>query len=181
MDLRIPLRSFEELHVCSVTPMFVPTDYNRYRRALDTLGLREGATLADAKAAYRTLAKAWHPDRFANAPQERAGAEEQMKRINEAYGWLSENPRVFHIDWAAEQQEAHAAGAADAGGYREETVPVRPEKKGWGCGWSLGAFIGIRILVTLFEDGQYALGMVLIVLVFVAVLLARNSGGGAQS
>lgn len=161
--------------------MFVPTDYNRYRRALDTLGLREGATLADAKAAYRTLAKAWHPDRFANAPQERAGAEEQMKRINEAYGWLSENPRVFDIDRHAEQQWAEAAGAAAAGGYGEETLDVRPEKKGWGCGWSLAVFIGIRILVTLFEDGQYDLAIVLIILVFLAVLLTRNSGQGAQS
>ncbi len=161
--------------------MFIPTDYTRYRSSLDTLGLREGATFADAKAAYRALAKKWHPDRFANVPREREQAEERMKRINEAYGWLSENPRVFDIDRHAEQPWAEAAGAAAAGGYGEETLDVRPEKKGWGCGWSLAVFIGIRILVTLFEDGQYALGMVLIILVFLAFLLTRNSGQGAQS
>lgn len=161
--------------------MFIPTDYTRYRSSLDTLGLREGATFADAKAAYRALVKKWHPDRFANAPRERERAEERMKRINEAYGWLSANPRVFDIDWQAEQPWAEAAGAAAAGDYGEEPLHVRTEKKGWGCGWSLAVFIGIRILAELFEGGEYGLAIVLIILVFLAFLLTRNSGQEAQS
>lgn len=45
------------------------------------LGLREGAAFADVKAAYRRLARRYHPDANANNPQ----AKEKFIQVTEAY------------------------------------------------------------------------------------------------
>jgi hypothetical protein len=53
------------------------------------LGLQPGASPAAITAAYRRLAKRYHPDRaMAQAPPQRAAAEAQMKAINAAYAQL---------------------------------------------------------------------------------------------
>jgi hypothetical protein len=49
------------------------------------LGLTSGATLADVKKAYRTLARQHHPDRNNADP----GAADRFRRITEAYEYLS--------------------------------------------------------------------------------------------
>jgi hypothetical protein len=50
------------------------------------LGLGEGYTADELKAAYRDCAAKFHPDRYVNASEgERRRAEEMMKNINEAY------------------------------------------------------------------------------------------------
>ena len=48
------------------------------------LGVPEGAGIDEIRAAYRTLARRWHPDRFQEGP-ERAWAEQKMIDINRAY------------------------------------------------------------------------------------------------
>lgn len=57
--------------------------------ALLVLGLAQGATDAEIKDAYRTLAKVWHPDRFQNDQNLRLKAEEKLKEINSAYQLLT--------------------------------------------------------------------------------------------
>ena len=55
-------------------------------RAYETLDLAPGASIEDVKAAYRDLAKVWHPDRYYHEPprlQERA--ERMLKQITAAY------------------------------------------------------------------------------------------------
>jgi hypothetical protein len=52
------------------------------------LGLGAGASAEEIKAAYRDLAKVWHPDRFSHDPRLQQKAQEQLKEINEAYGRL---------------------------------------------------------------------------------------------
>ena len=52
---------------------------------LRVLGLGPGASAQEIKAAYRDLAKVWHPDRFAHDPRLQQKAQEQLKEINEAY------------------------------------------------------------------------------------------------
>ena len=49
------------------------------------LGLKPGASQEDIKQAYRQMAKAWHPDRFATELHLKEEAEEKIKLINEAY------------------------------------------------------------------------------------------------
>ena len=61
------------------------------RRHLKTLGLEPGASAAEIKQAYRELARVWHPDRFANAPQLRDVAQAKMAEINTAYHSLKSN------------------------------------------------------------------------------------------
>lgn len=61
----------------------------------ERLNLKIGASIAEVKAAYRTLAKRWHPDQFSDLEQKKQ-AEEELKKINDAYqkikAFLAENP-----------------------------------------------------------------------------------------
>ncbi len=52
------------------------------------LGVNPGASEEEIKHAYRTLAKKWHPDQYANTPQYDV-AMEKMKEINTAYDALT--------------------------------------------------------------------------------------------
>ena len=52
--------------------------------AYQVLNLPSTASYAEVKAAYRSLARRWHPDRFAEGP-ERDWANEKMAEINAAY------------------------------------------------------------------------------------------------
>ena len=49
------------------------------------LGVSLAASPATIKAAYRELAKLWHPDLYVNDPELKARAEEEIKEINQAY------------------------------------------------------------------------------------------------
>jgi COMPASS component SWD3 len=66
--------------------MEVKPDYANYYGAL---GLEPECTMEELKAAYRDLAKVWHPDRFAHDPRLQNKAQEKLKEINEAYEQLS--------------------------------------------------------------------------------------------
>ncbi len=65
-------------------------------RCYEILGLKVGALPAEVKQAYRELAKLWHPDRFSD-PQQKLRAEEQIKKINQAYQALKfHQPEPFN-------------------------------------------------------------------------------------
>ncbi|MEB3356361.1 MAG: DnaJ domain-containing protein [Synechococcales bacterium] len=61
------------------------TDLHSYYKILE---LEPGSSPAEIKRAYRTLVKCWHPDCFPGDPQKQREAEEQIKRLNEAYNLL---------------------------------------------------------------------------------------------
>jgi len=54
-------------------------------RALRVLGLPPGAGADEIRAAWRDLAKVWHPDRFPHDERLRRKAGENLQRINEAH------------------------------------------------------------------------------------------------
>ena len=56
--------------------------------ALRTLGLEEGASEADIKAAYRETVQILHPDKFASNKKLQDRATEQFKHLQEAYDYL---------------------------------------------------------------------------------------------
>lgn len=58
------------------------------KRACDILGIGVEATHRDVRRAYRMQVRRWHPDRFGNDPAGQQRAEELLKEINEAYGFL---------------------------------------------------------------------------------------------
>lgn len=59
--------------------------YDERVRCLELLGMKPGASVQEIKAAYRDLAKVWHPDRFAHDPRLQEKAQDKLKEINEAY------------------------------------------------------------------------------------------------
>lgn len=79
----------------------------------EVLGLQKGASDAEIKKAYRTLAKKYHPDMNKDA-----GAEDKFKEINEAYEVLSDPQKKSTYD-----QFGHAgmdgAGGFSGGGFED--------------------------------------------------------------
>lgn len=53
----------------------------------EVLGVRQGATEAEIKAAYKELVKKYHPDKYQNNPLADL-AEEKLQEVNEAYDTL---------------------------------------------------------------------------------------------
>ncbi|MBW1722918.1 MAG: J domain-containing protein [Deltaproteobacteria bacterium] len=85
-------------------------------KCYETLGLKEKATLADVKDAYRDLVSVWHPDRFSDNPRLRRKAEEKLKEINSAYERL-----VFHLEGKCKSSFLKEGGNA---GNRSTTEAV---------------------------------------------------------
>jgi WD40 repeat protein len=59
-----------------------------------TLGLALTASPEEIKQAYLSLAKVWHPDRFLHDPILRAKAEQEIKKINQAYQAIKDSKGV---------------------------------------------------------------------------------------
>lgn len=69
------------------------TQTNSQKHHYDVLGIREGASQAEIKKAYRDACKQHHPDKVHHlGPEFRRIAEEKMQAINKAYNALSKTP-----------------------------------------------------------------------------------------
>ncbi len=77
------------------------------------LGVPPTATQEEIRTAYRALAKAFHPDRFAER-RAKARAEAQLKAINAAYGVLGDPERRRQYDAARVARPAPAPPLWDA-------------------------------------------------------------------
>ncbi len=89
----------------------------------EVLGVPKDADEKTIKAAFRKLARKYHPDVSAN----KAEAEEKFKEINEAYEVLSDKDKrakydQFGADWQQAQQSGHA-GDFDWGRYSAGQQP----------------------------------------------------------
>jgi hypothetical protein len=65
-----------------------PKSRRSVTRCYRVLGLPPGASEADIKKSYRDLAQVWHPDRFAHDPRLQKKAQDNLKRINDAFQTL---------------------------------------------------------------------------------------------
>ncbi len=75
-----------------------------------TLELPLNSSKADVKAAYRSLARKYHPDRFTGDPDRLKASEDRLKTINEAYAFLktydppAQKPRTTTIKFNVKVQ-----------------------------------------------------------------------------
>ncbi|NPV89295.1 MAG: J domain-containing protein [Firmicutes bacterium] len=67
-----------------------------YQDYYEILGVKRDASESDIKAAYRKLARKWHPD--LHTDKKKAEAEEKFKKINEAYEVLSDPEKRSKYD-----------------------------------------------------------------------------------
>jgi DnaJ-domain-containing protein 1 len=62
-----------------------PTALSPEEAHYKALELPKGSDFEKIKAAYRSLVKVYHPDKFENDPEKKAYAQEVTRQINEAY------------------------------------------------------------------------------------------------
>lgn len=115
-------------------------------RCLELLGLKPGASAQEIKAAYRDLAKVWHPDRFAHDARLQEKAQNKLKEINEAYEALTTG--VFNRNRSAPPRSNESTGAhaqspspSNAGGKHVWTTLALIA-----CLVTVGFFIAPRLL-----------------------------------
>ena len=103
----------------------------------EVLGVEPGADEETVKKAYRTLAKKYHPDRYANSPMQETAAE-KMKQINEAYDMITKGLTSHNTNNTGGYNTNN-----NTGGYQYNFTP---------------SFQTVRVLISM---GQYdvALGM----------------------
>lgn len=112
------------------------------------LGLDRTATDEQVRAAYRDLAKAFHPDRFASAPDAvRTHANRTMAEINEAYRTLGDPRRRAAYDGEQETDRLRPDdGATEPPPARHEPPPRRPphEEECFLCGSTPAVPVSLR-------------------------------------
>jgi curved DNA-binding protein CbpA len=98
------------------------------------LGVAETASADEIKARFRFLSQAYHPDKFP-APAHKQSAEEEFKRINQAYQVLSDSAQRARYDatraTAAPRSpkpapQRPASSAAPEPGYQRRDAPSPP-------------------------------------------------------
>jgi molecular chaperone DnaJ len=95
----------------------------------EILGVARNASSDEIKAAFRKLARQYHPD-----VNKEDGAEEKFKEINEAYGVLSDSEKRARYDRFGKE------GLGNTGGFRDYTVDFTDifEELFGGFGFSTG-------------------------------------------
>ena len=92
----------------------MPVQYKDYYQ---TLGVAKNASAKEIKAAYRKLARQWHPDVHTTKKKE---AEEKFKEISEAYEVLSDPEKRKTYDTLGSDWQQRAREAAGRQGYQYE-------------------------------------------------------------
>ena len=135
--------------------------------AFQTLGISEDASPQQIKQAWRDMLAVWHPDKHMGNERLRRKAEEQSKRINEAYDRIqtgnfkssnrpqSESPpyedfrqahRQAYEDYIRREEEAKAREQKESPPKREEAKVKQKKTSGWVKFWIILIFFKFLIL-----------------------------------
>jgi len=97
----------------------MPGDKDYYQ----ILGIKRSATPKELKESYLYLVNVLHPDRMTNMPERiRIQAEEDLKKVNEAYGVLSDPRKRAQYD-----KKTGVSGHVEVSSYRETRVKGKPK------------------------------------------------------
>lgn len=89
------------------------------------LGVNEGATNEEIRAAYLSLVKKYHPDKYTD-PDMKQLANEKLKEINEAYDQLTKNPgKTASSGYSGAAYGAGGHGGSYSGPEADRFVRVR--------------------------------------------------------
>ena len=89
------------------------------------LGVNEGATNEEIRAAYLSLVKKYHPDKYTD-PDMKQLANEKLKEINEAYDQLTKNPgKTASSGYSGEAYGAGGHGGSYSGPEADRFVRAR--------------------------------------------------------
>lgn len=92
------------------------------------LGLKLEADAAQAKQAYKSQVRRWHPDQFPQGSSTKAGAEEQLKQINIAYTRIKEHLATHRPD---PDVKTSATQPHPQTGVKDETTGDQADKRSW--------------------------------------------------
>jgi DnaJ-class molecular chaperone len=95
----------------------MPVQYKDYYK---TLGVGKSASAKEIKAAYRKLARQWHPD---VNPTRKKEAEEKFKEISEAYEVLSDAEKRKTYDTLGNDWQQRARDFQSQGGFQYQAPP----------------------------------------------------------
>jgi hypothetical protein len=114
-----------------------------------TLGVGVDATTAEIKARFRFLSHAYHPDKL-KTPQQREAAEEEFKRINEAYKVLSNPTLRACYDTDRHQQPVGTApsypGASSRKSFLRRLTAVMWKTTKYGVLFAIGLWIVLWLI-----------------------------------
>ena len=94
------------------------------------LGVNEGATNEEIRAAYLSLVKKYHPDKYTD-PDMKQLANEKLKEINEAYDQLTKNPgKTASSGYSGAAYGAGGHGGSYSGPEADRFVRAQPYQRG---------------------------------------------------
>ena len=79
----------------------------------EVLGVKQGASEAEIKAAYKELVKKYHPDKYQNNPLADL-AEEKLQEVNEAYDYLIKNHTSKGVYGGAQSRGRQSYGGSQS-------------------------------------------------------------------
>jgi hypothetical protein len=105
-------------------------------RAYKVLGLHPGASPDEVKRAYRDLAQVWHPDRFAHNSRLQQKAQQNFRRINEAFKRLGTRDALYAMELPVDPGSTFDA-VQGLGDVRETRAPAAAPSDGRQAGFEV--------------------------------------------
>lgn len=116
----------------------------------EVLGVRENASEAEIKTAYRELVKKYHPDKYHNNPLADL-AEEKLREVNEAYDYLMKNGRASQSSYSSNNSYGSSNGRRD---QQFETIRREIDANNLGAAEAMLERISVRNAEWVFLSGM---------------------------